>query len=327
MNQKNTKVSIKPYCDPTVENMGLENYGYVVFPNTYQVESLASIEQHGKQIYLTGLNEFAPSVKSIKDEAKRNAVIKEIREVVSLLERERAFNEVKSSDENFWEKVKTYKSDNREVFSNITVRLGNDELILYPETNLDHLLIVKAIEGGGFGLVAQSYDDAIKFRKKWYLDRHIDTVASKISIKKLTNKAVSKLDELSNEEPRMLFYIAKCIDKNSVQYTNRTLNDTIYDNLDRYIKGVSFEGDARRAAQTFLDLTEISKEDLKLKAIIRDAIFYKFIASKSDGVLYEVSKSVVLGRNSAEVLEYLKNPTNDDMLDTIMAKVEETWAK
>lgn len=24
------KVSIKAYCDPTQENMGLENYGYVV---------------------------------------------------------------------------------------------------------------------------------------------------------------------------------------------------------------------------------------------------------------------------------------------------------
>ena len=31
------KVSIKPYVDPTKENMGLENYNYVVFPRTYQV--------------------------------------------------------------------------------------------------------------------------------------------------------------------------------------------------------------------------------------------------------------------------------------------------
>ena len=54
-NSKTSKVRIKAYCDPTIENMGLESYNYVVFPNTFQVESLAAIEQNGKTVYLTGL--------------------------------------------------------------------------------------------------------------------------------------------------------------------------------------------------------------------------------------------------------------------------------
>jgi hypothetical protein len=35
----------------------------------------------------------------------------------------------------------------------------------------------------------------------------------------------------------------------------------------------------------------------------------------------------MLGRNVSEILEYLKNPVNEDMLDLLMAKVEELWSK
>lgn len=326
-NSKTSKVKIKAYCDPTIENMGLENYNYVVFPNTFQVESLAAIEQNGRTVYLTGLNEFAPYVKSIKDEKKKAAVIKEIRETVATLERERAFNQIDVEDKDFWTKVETFRSDNAEVFGKLMLKLGNDDLILDPANNLDHLMIVKAVEGGGFSLVAPSYDDARKFNKKWYLDREIDTVASKISVTKIRNRALSVLNEMADDEQRKLFYIIKSIDGNSIQYTNRTLADTIYSNLDRYINGLSFEGNIKRAAQTFLDLSEMNNEDLKLKAIIKDAVFVKFIAAKSDGVLYETSSNALMGRNTAEALEFLKNPANDDVLDTLMAKVEQMWAQ
>jgi hypothetical protein len=325
-NLKPGKVRVKAYCDPTNENMGLENYNYVVFPNTFQVESLAAVEQNGKVIYLTGLNEFAPFVKSIKDEQKRTAVIKDIRETVALLERERGFNDIKTDDKDFWAKVQTFKSDNAEVFGTMNLRLGNDDLILDTQ-NLDHVLIIKAIEGGGFSLVASSYEDARRFGKKWYLDRQIDTVASKISVTKLRNKALSILASISDDNPRKLYYIAKNADGNSIQYNNRTLADVVYDNMDKFINGLGHEGDKKRAAQFFIDLSELSNEELKLKAVIKDAIYYKFIASKSDGVLYEVSKNVIMGRNSAEVLEFLKNPGNDDLLDTLLAKVEDVWSK
>lgn len=326
-NSKPGKVSIKPFVDPTKENMGLENYGYVVFPNTFQVESLAAIEQNGKSIYLNGLNEFANSVKGIKDSSKREAVIKDIRETVSLLERERNFNFVEPGDKDFWSKIEMFRADNSEIWGKINIRLGNDALILDPVNNLDHLILIKAIEGNGFSLVAQSYEDARRSGKKWYLDRQIDTMASKISTTKLRNKALSILSELADENPRKLFYIVKNIDGNSIQYTNKTLQDIVYDNLDRYINGLAHDGDKKRCASTFIDLAGLSNDELKIKAIIRDAIFFKYIIAKSDGVLYEASQNILLGRNNAEVLEFLKNPGNDDILDTILAKVESTWAQ
>ena len=83
----------------------------------------------------------------------------------------------------------------------------------------------------------------------------------------------------------------------------------------------------KRCAKSFIDYTEMSIEDLKIKAIIKDASFYKFITLKPDGMLYETTQSVMLGRNVSDVLEFLKNPTNEDMLDLLMAKVEDVWSK
>jgi len=66
---------------------------------------------------------------------------------------------------------------------------------------------------------------------------------------------------------------------------------------------------------------------LKLKAIIKDASFHKYIIVKADGVLYEETENIMLGRNSADVLEFLNNPLNEDILDKLMARVEALWAK
>jgi hypothetical protein len=199
--------------------------------------------------------------------------------------------------------------------------------MLDPKDNLDHLIIVKAIENGGFSLIAQNFEEAKRKKSKWYLDRQIDTIGNKTSVSKLRNKALSILQDLSEEEPRKLFYIAKNLDANSSQYTNKTLPDIIYDNMDKYVNALGYDNDKKRCANTFIDYSKMSNEDLKIKAIIKDASFYKFITLKPDGMLYEASQSVMLGRNVSDILEFLKNPTNEDVLDILMAKVEDLWSK
>jgi len=330
MNQKLEtlgKVSIKAYTDPNQENMGLEKYNYVVFPNTFQVETLAAIEQNGKTRYLTGLNEYAPEVKQIKDPERKSAVIKDIRETIATLERERAFNQIDPEDKEFWSKVEMFGPSNSDVWGKVFLKLGNDDQLLDPKENLDHLIIVKAIENGGFSLVASSFEEAKRTKQKWYLDRQIDSITTKTNVTKLRNKALSLLQEIADKDPRKLFYIAKNIDGNSSQYSNKTLQDVIYDNMDKFINGLGYDSDKKRCAKTFIDATEISSEDLKIKAIIKDASFYKYIIVKPDGMLHEASQNVMLGRNVSDILEYLKNPVNDDMLDLLMAKVEDIWGK
>jgi hypothetical protein len=66
-------------------------------------------------------------------------------------------------------------------------------------------------------------------------------------------------------------------------------------------------------------------ETLKLKAMVKDATYYKFIVAKADGMIYTKDTGVMLGRNQAEIIEYLKNPLNEDVLIELTKKVEKYW--
>ena len=112
MFKKMGKVSVKPFIDSTNENMGLEDYGFAIFPGTSHEEQLAAIERNGVVRYVTGLDEFAPEVQRLSDPAKKEAVIRNIRMVVAELEKQLASNVIKVDDEEFWDKVSLLKPNN-----------------------------------------------------------------------------------------------------------------------------------------------------------------------------------------------------------------------
>jgi hypothetical protein len=321
------RIAIRPFCDPTKSNMGLEEYNMVVFPGTYQMEEMACVTYRGKLRYLNGLDEFAPEVKSIGDNKTKAARIKEIRTIVADLEQEKTYNKVKIDDEDFWSKVETFRPDNKEVWSAMNVKCNNEPIYLTPSKNTDHLLMILAIEAGGFPSIAKSLEDCKSGakHKKWYLDKQSESVGVKTSVSKSKNKALSTLDALSDENPRKLFYIAKLVDNNSMQYKNSTLQSVIYDEMDSFITGEGVERSIKVASQRFIEHSEMEMSELKIKAIIKDATFYKIIISKGDGMLHYANGNIMLGRNSAEVYEKLNNPAHEDILGQIMDEVEQTW--
>lgn len=323
---KKGNISIRPYVDPDMTNMGLERYGLALHDGVYHEEQLACIDINGKQRYITGLNEFAPDVKKLPTEL-REAKVKEIRKVVASLERDLAQNIIKEEDEEFWNKVQLLKSDNNEFWSKIVVRCGNTPVFLDPENNPYDLIKLYAIEAGGFCIIARSYEEAraMSVPPKFYLDKYVDTIATRLELKKLRNSAISELETLFDKNQNKLFYILKCIDINSIQYKKSTPNDLLYENADKFINGEGSERNKKRAAQEFLNACELSMEDLKMKAIIKDATFLKVIVLKSDGMIYHHDSNTMLGRNPSEVLLYLKNPLNDQVLEAIMKQVEKQW--
>jgi hypothetical protein len=323
---KSGSISIKPFITNS-QNMGLERANQVLFDNVYHEEQLACIEANGVKRYLTGLNEFAPEIKKIPDEELREAKIKEIRKAVSEIEKEIASNVIDPEDPQFWNKVKLLRPDNDEFWSKITLRCGNDPVFLDPVANVFDRIKLHAIDAGGFSLVAKSYEDA-KNRQvapKFFLDRFIDTVSTKTEMKKIKNKALSELQKLYDKTPVKLKYVAKIVDLNSVQYKKDTPNDVIYENMDNFINGLSFEKSAYRASQDFLNAAAQDMETLKLRSVIKDALFYKIIILKSDGFIYHTESNAMLGRNASDVLEFLKNPINDQILGDVLNKVEKQW--
>ncbi len=95
--------------------------------------------------------------------------------------------------------------------------------------------------------------------------------------------------------------------------------------MDRFIRGEGVEPNIKRASQLFLDAAVSDMETLKLKSIVKDSTYYKFIIAKSDGFIYHTDSSALMGRNAADCVEFLKNPLNDGLLLDLTKKVEKYW--
>ena len=323
---KKSAISIKPYFDRSVSNMGLEDYGLSLFDGVTHTEQLACLEKNGVIQYITGLNEFAPEIKLMKDKEEREAKVKQIRAIVAELEQELAANVLDIEDTHFWNNVKLLRPDNAEFWNKISLSCGNEPVFLDPKDPFDKIKLL-AIEAGGFSIVARSYDEARSkaVPPKFYLDKAQETAGARTEYKKLRNKALAELQKLFDKNSTKLFYIAKAVDTASVQYKKYTPNDVIYDNMDRHINGEGTEGNKERAAKGFLDAAAMDMETLKIKAIVKDSIFFKYIVNKADGHIYHTHSGAIMGRNTSDVIEFLKNPLNEDVLKDLNSKIEKLW--
>lgn len=323
---KKSAIAIRPFFDPNKDNMGLQTYGLSLFEGAFHEEQLACLEINGIKRYLTGLNEFAHELKDLSED-EREAKVKQIRKVVSQLEKDLAANVISPDDPDFWNKVKLCKPDNDDLWDKIKIRCGNDPVFLEPHRDPYDLIKLYAIEAGGFSMIAKSLEHAksMPTPPKFYLDKLEKTASTVTEVKKLRNKAVSELEKLFNKNTNKLFYVAKVLDPSGSQYRKSTPNDIIYDNMDKYINGELMDKDKRKTAERFIETASLDMETLKVKAMVKDATHYKFIATKADGFIYDMQSSTLMGRNPSDVAEFLKNPLNEEILKNITERIEKYW--
>jgi hypothetical protein len=320
------EISVRPYFNQADENMGLEKYGMILHDEVYHSEQLTCLEVNGVKRYVTGLNEFAPEVKTLPKE-KREAKVKEIRRAVAQLEAELAQNILDPEDAEFWNKVKLLRPDNDKLWSKITLKCGNETMWLNPAEDPYDLIKICAIEAGGFSLVASSLEKARSMVKppKFYLDKTIDTVSTRTTDTKLKNRALAALTNLYDSNPTKLFFLAKSIDVNSSQYIKSMPNDVVYEMMDNYINGYGAESNKRKAATIFVEASKESLEDLKIRSLVRDARQYGFLSSNPDGFIYHADTGTKLGRKNTDVFAFLKNPLNEEITSALLEKCEHYW--
>tara|TARA_R110002020_G_scaffold59956_1_gene162972 strand:- start:4489 stop:5574 length:1086 start_codon:yes stop_codon:yes gene_type:complete len=320
---KDTSIAIRTYFDGDTDNMGLENYGMSLFEGVVHQEELSCLEINGIKRYITGLNEFAPEIRKMAAN-KRESKINEIRKAVTILEKDLAANILDPDDPQFWNKVKLLRHDNHEFWGKIDLRIGNDPVYLDPTSDPYDLIKIYAIEAGGFSIVAPNLREA-KNRPgcKFYLDKLEDTVSTRTELSKLRNRALAALTSMYDSENTKLFYVTKLCDVNSTQYNKSTANDIIYEVMDDYIHANGHDSNQRRCAEKFLEMSRLSMEDLKLKAIIKDASGYSIISNKSDGWIY--FGSVKMAKTAEGCLEWLKNPLNEEHQMGMLSQVEYYW--
>jgi len=324
--KKKQSVAIRPFFNPAKENMGLEKYGLALHDGVYHEESLACLEMNGVKRYVTGLNEFAPEVKMLPPKEKK-AKIKEIREVVAELEATLAANVVDPEDTNFWNNLTIMSPNNDKFWDKISIRCGNDPVFLDPDLDPYDKIKLYAIKAGGFSIVAKSLKDAKESPKgvKFYLDTLEETLTTRTELSKLRNKALVELQKMFDSNTTKLMYVAKICDANSTQYTKATPNDVMYENMDDYIQGHGSENNKKRAAQNFLDVSTLSMEEIKIRALIKDALFYRFLLTKAGGWIEPLDSGIRLGKRPDECLTFLMDPKNEETLLSLMDKVEPYW--
>ena len=324
--KKNSTIAIRPYFNPGKENMGLEQYGLSLHDGVFHEESLACLEMNGVKRYVTGLNEFAPDVKMLPAKEKV-AKIAEIRKAVSELEAELAANQVDVEDKDFWNKLTVMKPDNSAFWDKISLRCGNEPVFLDSEVDPYDRIKLFAIRAGGFSIVAKSLKDAKSSQNgpKFYLDTVEETLTTRTEVTKIRNRSISALTNLYDSNPTKLLYVAKVVDADSVQYTKTTPNDILFENMDNYINGHGSESNKKRAAQQFLDVSKLDMEELKIRALIKDGLYYRFITTKAGGWIEPIDSGIRMGKRPAECLEFLKDPTNEESLLSLMDKVEPYW--
>ncbi|HEY4062344.1 MAG TPA: hypothetical protein VGM30_10610 [Puia sp.] len=328
MTRTYTKVTIRPYVEKNKFNMGLEKYNQALFDGAVHTIEMVALQEGDMVRYITGLNPFAPDVKMLPEE-ERVAKEQQIKETVIQAEKQLAGNIIRKDDEEWWNKVKKLKADNIPFWSSpdLKLELNNEPLYLEPGKNALDLLKYIAVKAGGYPEIARNLDDARSRAKapKFYLDELEETASIKTEVSKLRNQAGGELQKLYEKNVNKLLYILKVIDANSPQYKKSTPIDILYENADKYINGETVDKDKRKTAKTFLEVSNLDMETLKLRAAVKDATFYRLVALKGDGMIYEMETGSAMGKNPTQVVEFLKNPLNEEILKRIMTKVEHYW--
>ena len=109
------------------------------------------------------------------------------------------------------------------------------------------------------------------------------------------------------------------------QIYNDRLYHILYENMDNYINGLGAESSKKRAAGQFLEVAQLTMEELKIRALIKDALYYRFITTKAGGWIEPIDSGIRMGKRPSEVLEFLQKPDNEDELLSLMDKIEPYW--
>lgn len=322
--EKTGLVSIKPYIAETPTSMGLEDYEMVIFPKTKQSEPLAYTLVAGKRRYINGLDEQAPSVKSIQDKERREAKILQIRKTVAMLEFMHNGNNIekKIKDDDFWNHVQTFSPTNQEFFGQIRLEYTNEENYLFPADKVTDLVIVTALKAGGFSLCGADRTIAEKNKLRWYLSVEQDEAEINISITRNKNQMLAKLEAIFEEGNHNLYYLCKYLVADAVGFRKSISKNTLYDALSAYLDGKKQIKRVADAVNNFKKATNMSAAELKCYAMAKDLMSNNKVNVSPSGIMNKETGNY-LGASLDEFAQHLNNPTNQEETEIFVKILEQ----
>lgn len=192
---------------------------------------------------------------------------------------------------------------------NYTIKVDHDITALDPK-NVEHSFILHILKTfGGFGLIAMTdnaIDESAVNNFKFMVSDELSEVGNRVSKKEIKLNALTKLRELWLSNTNRLCLLANYIFPANVSVgDNKTL---AFDKLEEFITKTT--GDA----ELFLRVTELDPEYVQTVVMVKSAIHRGIIRKETDGQYSLHSSGTKLGRNEEEVIVFLTNPANRDLL-------------
>lgn len=288
-----TFIEVKQAPDSSAEAVGLNKYNKSKFPGVFEMLQPARTPD-GR--WITGLDEDAVSIKSIKDPVLREERREEVREMRLELERLTGFD--LSGTSSYWGtyylKIGEKKALN---FDNPIDRIAYYIL-------LSNRYAAPELEAKGNPDYAQA---------KFYIHRDETEDSSKVLKSRERDKAIADLFALYDNEPKLKL-IGKYVLGSKIKDSMK--KDTAYKALREAIE-TDKEGNIVRK---FAEATSKTIEELQYKLIIDEAIA-KHVIRYREG--YYQRGNATYGKSLKDAIKFLSSPEHADEFASIKEEVEE----
>jgi hypothetical protein len=277
------------------------------FPGTVFLHAVPKTEGNK---YITGLDEYSPSIRSIEDEKERVKAIAEVTKRRKRLERATLLNLDQDTPEG-----NTY-------FADLTMDLANLD-VLNPKDPRDEVIIaiinenMKSPDFPVASSLPELKNDPSE-TKEFYIVNESEELKDTLTITKLKQRALTYLLDMEEKDQGKLRMVARVLLPVSIPISNTTDIEYIYKKLSDYIENNLFpEGtmSLEKSCSGFITACKKDKKELDLISTVSTAINYNIISKKIDNNRYYNRMSgFEYGPTIEDIHTKLANPANQEEL-------------
>lgn len=314
---------IKPYIDRDKDTIGLSELNLNSFPRTSTTTEVPIV--YGK--YLTGFDPNAFYLDKLDEKTKEKekkaiqAKIKDFNSKYPYFKVDEVVVERKPDGAIVANPF--YRDMLLEIKAEMTV-LNSDD----PEDQVKMEIIKTNAKYNPDFDIAPDLATARESNKnyKFYISNADRDVDQEVTKKKEMNKAISLLDDLSeNDKDRFLLILKYLLPAN--KGLNSESSNRLYKRVDDYINGI-VEGEKVKNGdlfyKNFIKTTEIDREELFAKVLIKYAIMTNVIRNNSKTKEFEYTKTHQdLGKTPEDIYRYITSPKNMDLFNEIKNEVQQ----
>lgn len=295
---------------PAKSGLGAGLYSLGDFRHSLGCENKSQVPKTMENKYITGLDKYTPSIRSISDEKVREQKTAEVTKKRKELEARLGVNLDQDTEEgkNHW----------------LNFTLDFDELQYLNRNNPYEELLMIVVEANAadrtfpIALNREDLGGDVLNAKDYYVVDNEKELSDSVSKKALYAKCIGRLSDWFTNDEIKLRNIASLVLPKTIPISHSTSKDYLFDKLSDHLDGKLYV-DKRGYSQIktlteFIDYDNLPTKELDLKVTIDKALRLNIISKNtSTGEYYNrVIPDYRYGKTIEDVYAYFSNPENQD---------------